>query len=247
MIEDDKIFKDSNMTIEELNKISKSMVNKGNTMCNDNRIGDAAERFADATKHAEIMNPGLETCAALQALHSTDGQNELTLPQAINSAPSVDEILKNFTEEMFEKEVRSTKSGTAAGADGWCADSIKRMCTQNKSCMKLFYLFYRSMLRTQVFPWALFIGSSIGIKIDTKPKPRPITIPEAFEKLLARILLKLEHKCFDRTINENQMGVKKQLGGERIIAAMQTAIDTQILCASETQETGQAYEKTGQV
>jgi hypothetical protein len=73
---------------------------------------------------------------------------ELNIPDALPTSMSVDDMVKAFTLEVFEKEVRATKSGTAAGADGWSADAIKRICNSNKSCMRLFYYFFKAMIRT---------------------------------------------------------------------------------------------------
>jgi hypothetical protein len=171
------------------------------------------------------MKPSEETCVELQKLHITQEQPPLRMPKAIESAQNDDEMLKSFTLEFFERELKATKSGTAPGSDGWSADAIKRMCLSNKTCMSLFFVFYQSMLRTKVYPSALFLGSSIGIQKLGKPKPRPITIPQALEKLLARIILKLEHRTFEYAINKNQMGVNKKLGTERIITAIQTLVD----------------------
>lgn len=89
------------------------------------------------------------------------------------------------------------------------------------------------MLKALFFPKCMFVGSAIGIMKPGKEKPRPICVPEAFDKLLAKIILHLEDSAYKQSIPETQNGVRKPWGGERIIATLQTAIDVSKLAILE--------------
>jgi hypothetical protein len=52
------------------------------------------------------------------------------------------------------------------------------------------------MIKSNFYPSCFFIASIIGLKKINKLDPRPITIPEAFDKLLSRIILKLENDAY---------------------------------------------------
>lgn len=71
------------------------------------------------------------------------------------------------------------------------------------------YQYFASMLKAKFFPKCSFVGSAIGITKPGKDKPRPICIPEAFDKLLAKIILHLEDDAYKRSIPETQNGVRK--------------------------------------
>jgi hypothetical protein len=54
---------------------------------------------------------------------------------------------------------------------------------------------------------------------------RPITIPNPFRKLAAKVILQLHKDTFVRAIPEHQFGVGKQLGTETIISLLQNSVD----------------------
>lgn len=65
LVEDDPIFQDSNVGLQDLEKIKKQTINKVNTMINDYRISDGVDRLADVIQGSEIMPPCKETFEAL--------------------------------------------------------------------------------------------------------------------------------------------------------------------------------------
>jgi hypothetical protein len=56
------------------------------------------------------------------------------------------------------------------------------------------------MLKAQFFPSSLFVGAAIAIQKPEKAKPRPICVPEVFDKLLSKIILHLEDNAYKNGI-----------------------------------------------
>jgi hypothetical protein len=162
---------------------------------------------------------------------------ELTLPHSTNCGKSVDSTLNEFTPELFSTQLRGMKSGTSAGASGWSADAIKRMCSSNPAYQHILFGMFQAMIRACLFPKALFTGTSIGLWSTEKKKARPITIDEPFDKLMARCLIQLEREAFSKSIPNTQFGIKTKFGGEKIIAIIQMAIDLQRIAAVKNPDT----------
>ncbi|KAA6356231.1 MAG: hypothetical protein EZS28_048242, partial [Streblomastix strix] len=155
--------------------------------------------------------------------------NTIIQPESTNT--KLKEILSNFTLEFFEKEISLLKSGSSPGPSGWSVDVLKMLVATNKPFLAVLFDFFIAMLRAQFFPTSFFCGSAIGLLEPGKDNPRPICIPETFNKLFSRIILDLEQNTYQAIIPETQMGVRKAWGGERIVSILQNSIDFQNMAA----------------
>ncbi|KAA6364605.1 MAG: hypothetical protein EZS28_039868 [Streblomastix strix] len=80
------------------------------------------------------------------------------------------------------------------------------------------------MIKFNFYPSGIFIGSVIALKKANKVEPRPITIPEAFDKLLSRIILKLEKDAYQLAIPNTQYGVAYNQNPNSELYVIQTDI-----------------------
>ncbi|KAA6381488.1 MAG: hypothetical protein EZS28_022985 [Streblomastix strix] len=128
-------------------------------------------------------------------------------------------------QDFFHQQIKKSKRASAPGPSGWTSDLIKQLCNQFPPFLKLLYEFFLAMIKSDFYPKYIFIGSVIALHKINKVDPRPITIPEAFDKLLSRIILKLESQAYQKGIPDTQYGVGQRWGGEKIIAIIQTVID----------------------
>ncbi|KAA6386026.1 MAG: hypothetical protein EZS28_018446 [Streblomastix strix] len=239
-------YKNGRLTLEQLTQINPKQIKRADRMVNQGRIGDSYSRISDTAEGIKILEPGEQTYKILMELlcsnnnnnnnnNKSKPSNKSDIKQSPN-APSPHQIFSKFTLEMFEQVIRSIKRGTAPGPTGWSGDAIKKLCLGNQAYMRLMFHFYKACIFAQFYPRAFFFQSAIAIKKEEKPKPRPITIPEAMDKIMAKIILKLEDRAYQNGISATQMGVKKKWGSEKIINLIQVAIDTQIIKQEDDDE-----------
>ncbi|KAA6381278.1 MAG: hypothetical protein EZS28_023195, partial [Streblomastix strix] len=218
------------ITPTELENITESAITQANAKCTRGQVGDATAHIYDAAKGTFQLPPSHETFQKLQAQHKVGAdQAQVTQPDTVEGAPTVDEIMEKFTFDFFLKQVSLLKTGSSAGASGWKTDMVKKLCHQNKSYARLLFGHFEAMLKAQFFPSSLFVGAAIAIQKPEKAKPRPICVPEVFDKLLSKIILHLDDNAYKNGIPPTQYGVRKPWGGEKIVAIIQTAIDIQKL------------------
>jgi hypothetical protein len=190
------------------------------------KIGDAAKRIKQLATEGNYIFSEQETYERLISLH--DGQTDIS-QLAISTKPTdfltTEGLIIDDSDTMYSI-IKSMNNRSACGCDGWSVGLIQAAVERNKANLLLLMRIINAFLIRQFYPRCWFVNRIIGIPKPGRPnQTRPITIPNPFRKLVAKVILHLHKDTMYRAVPEYQFGVGKKLGTESIITMIQNCVD----------------------
>ena len=139
------------------------------------------------------------------------------------------------TIQDFDNTLHSLNHRSAPGMDGWSIGLIRRICEINPLLKWMICQLVSAMMTSGWYPAVFFENRLIGIpKPGKEGKIRPITIPSAWRKLIAKSLLSLHHSELLSHVPYEQFGIGKRLASEAILSTITDRIDYNTLQHKET-------------